>query len=240
MNGKYLGVIIGAVVAIMLVGGVLMPVINEQTTPATEYEDNPDAFGPSVNYVGGLEPATSNFTYFAMKYSSSSSTFDIYQMDTNGIQYLLKTEPRDSIPQKAILYADNNVTVYIDDMLLIYNYINDAYTDRSYDLSAGVLQTVRYNNGSYQYGQTNGFITPSDPISYYYIAFMDGEYSNCTGDNPPTMGTPSASADGIYIGPKMTEVTTESPAAPIYLAIPIVILVALLTAVAFVAFRRDY
>ena len=243
MNGKFIGVVIGAVVAIMLVGGVLMPVINEQTTPSTGTENNPDAFGPSVDYIGGLEPATENMTYFSIKYSSSSQTFNMYQMDTNGLNYLLQNATRDAIPNKAILYADNNATIYIDDMTLTFDYVDSANTDGSYDLSTGLTFVVKYNSGTYQYGANTGgyaYVTPSNPIAYYYIAFMEGDYSNCTGDNPPTMDTPTVSVNGMYIGLKAIEKEIKNPTAPLYLAIPIVILVALLTAVAFVAFRKDY
>lgn len=241
MNGKFIGVVIGAVVAIMLVGSILMPIINEQTTPTTELVSNPDAFGPSVNYIGDLAPATSNLSYFGLKYTTSSQKFNIYQSDGT-ISYLIENATRDAIPDKAILYADNNATIYIDDMTLTVDFVDSNNTDVSYDLSEGTITFLaRYNNGTYQYGISGGEYTIlSNPVSYYYIAFMDGEYSNCTGDNPPTMDTPAASANGIYIGTKVIEKTTNPTAAPIYLVIPIVILVALLTAVAFVAFRRDY
>ena len=241
MNGKFIGVVIGAVVAIMLVGSVLMPIINVQTTTETELVDNPDAFGPSVNYIGDLAPATSNYSYFGLRYIESSQKFFISHQSGGDISYLIENANRDAIPDKAILYADNNATIYIDDMTLTVDFVDSNNTDVSYNLSDGIVFVVRYNNGTYQYGINGGEYTIlSNPVSYYYIAFMDGDYSNCTGDNPPTMDTPAASANGMYIGPKTTVITTSNPAAPIYLAIPIVILVALLTAVAFVAFRRDY
>ena len=239
MNGKYLGVIIGAVVAIMLVGGVLMPVINEQAT-TTEQAPAEGAYGPAVGYYTIESAPTTTTNYFVATFDFDDTDEDSVITATfkvNNVQAY--NGPLSDLP-KMIIYADNNVTIYIDGESVYYSGdVNGSYSIRS-DASPTIqiywkTNAYKYSIGDNVFNQTYGDIT------YYYAAFVtDGEYSNFLGDNPPTMDTPTVSVAGMYIGPKMTEVPTESPAAPIYLAIPIVILVALLTAVAFVAFRRDY
>lgn len=238
MNGKYLGVVIGAVVAIMLVGGVLMPIINDastqkETTPAE------GAYGPSVGYYTIESAPTTSKTYFSATFDWDSSEPDsviTVSIKANGVQAY--NGPLSDLP-KMILYADNNVTIYIDGETVYYSgAANGSYSIRNTEPTIQIYWrqgTYYYTIGYDVFNQTYGDIT------YYYVAFVeDGNYSNFLGDTAPSMDTPAVVAGGMYIGPKETVTETQAPGYAIYMAIPLVILVALLTAVAFVAFRRDY
>lgn len=238
MNGKYIGVIVGAVVAIMLVGGVLMPIIDnastqKETTPAE------GAYGPSVGYYTIESTPTATITYFA-------ATFDWDSSETNSpITVTIKVNstqayngPLSDLP-KMILYADNNVTIYIDGESVYYSGdVNGSYSIRNTEPTIQIY----WRNGTYYYTiGYNVFNQQYGDITYYYAAFVeDGNYSNFLGDTAPSMDTPAVVAGGMYIGPKETVTEAPGPGHAIYVAIPLVILVALLTAVAFVAFRRDY
>lgn len=244
MNGKYLGVVIGAVVAIMLVGGVLMPVINDNAS-TTETVPADGAYG-FMKYQPEPETQAGSIPYRYFQASATSTNMVIKTGPANGLVTIIDTPISDFLGTDQIYYADSNIVLYVSDGAFYADYDGASTQIRVSSNGDGVtlattsatvyrcvLSGTTYNGGSYMFSDT--------PIpDYYYIVDSNGDYANFAGDNPPSMDAPSVSVAGMYIGPKMIEKTTESPAAPIYLAIPIVILVALLMAVAFVAFRRDY
>lgn len=246
MNGKFLGVVIGAVVAIMLVGSLLMPIINEQTT-TTELAPAEGAYG-YMRYQSS--PETESYAYLWVQYQSDPAGFKIqWGMPPTLNHTILLSDIPDG---KMILYADSHFIAYIEDGK--YHYYSPDGTVPTYTSDetpsvaslpvesnfSGTIKVTVVSNGIKYTASTTESVTVTNLPAYYYISDPTGDYANFVGDNPPTMDTPSVSVAGMYIGPKMAETTTSTPGAPIYLAIPIVILVALLTAVAFVAFRRDY
>lgn len=228
---KFATIMVCIVVAVTVIMTALVPIISDQTTK-TELVNNPDAYGPSVGYVGDVAPASSNITYFSMKYTPTTEYFEIYTTAADGsTTFLIRNVTRDTIPDKAILYGDNNATIYIDDMTVYVDLLDDSEEDKSYDLTSNPGNIfARYKNAQYQYGNSMDFAYLSTPISYYYMAYMDGDYSNCLGDNPPTMDTPSVSVAGMYIGPKMTERTVPNDlftGSVVLTIIPIIMLVSL-------------
>lgn len=236
MNGKYIGVVIGAVVAIMLVGGVLMPIIDnastqKETTPAE------GAYGPDVAYFGNIE--SGNYVLYRASFSvvGGVNQIDIHARTPTYTQ--LYKGPRADLPDKMILYADDNLKVWLDNDNISYSgVLNGTFSYTGLDEPKEI--TIQ-NSANYGGSYTDGDDYQDGNITYYYVATVEsGEYSNFIGDNPPTMDTPTVTAGGMYIGPKEIVTETHAPGYAIYVAIPLIILVALLTAVAFVAFRRDY
>lgn len=267
MNGKFIGVVIGAVVAIMLVGGVLMPIIND----ATEEEEEQTvvasgAVGPNIAYNTQSELYSENALKYwfrividtdndlgnVLKFSRKASGSDYYYIYPIGDNFDNKT---------VILYSDDVITVYVVNGV-ITSTIEEIYTGYTLPIISGDTDLGEWTNkilfrvtsldsslkydryeptGQYSelsYNATS--LRNGDFTTFAYLPNESGQYITIEGNDPPSMDIPSVSVSGAYIGPKMTVITTSNPAAPIYLAIPIVILVALLTAVAFVAFRRDY
>lgn len=236
MNGKYLGVIIGAVVAIMLVGGLLMPIIDNAST---EKETTPaeGAYGPDVAYFGNLE--SGNYILYRANFSVDGGVnqIDIHARAPTYTQ--LYKGPRADLPDKMILYADDNLKVWLDNDSISYSGILNgtiSYTDLEEPKEIIVQNSANYG-GSY----TDGDDYQDGNITYCYVATVEsGEYSNFIGDNPPTMDTPTVTAGGMYIGLKEIVTETRAPGYAVYMAIPIIILASLLVAVAVVAFKRDY
>lgn len=236
MNGKFIGIVIGAVVAIMLVGGVLMPAINDASTH-TEIVTPDGAFGPTVGYISDIPVPTSNVSFYGVSYDVTTTKLTASRV-VNGDNVNVIDDLRSNLPDKMIIYADDNETVYIDGLNLYC--VNN---EKVYDLSTGDRFGVGfgYRDENYRYAMANqGYFDKYTPITYEYITGMDGNYTNITGDNPPSMDTPSVSAAGMYIGINGTETETQSPGYAIYMAIPVIILVSLLVAVAMVAFKRQY
>lgn len=244
MNGKYLGVVIGAVVAIMLVGGVLMPIINENTSH-TEIAPVEGAYG-YMKYQPSPETQTGSIPYRYFSASATSTNMVIKTGPANGLVTVLDIPISDFLGTDQIYYADSNIVFYVSNGAFYADYDGASTQIRvssSYDgvtLATTSAEVYKCTLSGTTYNGGNQMFSDKPLPEYYYVVDPNGDYANFEGDNPPSMDTPSVSVAGMYIGPKMAETTTSSPGAPIYLAIPIVILVALLTAVAFVAFRRDY
>lgn len=234
MNGKYIGVIVGAVVAIMLVGSVLMPIIQESSTH-TEMATPAGAFGPTVSYDGDItDLASSRITILNVKYKESTDNLEIYTMAHDGNLDYIYQGLRSGFPDKIILYADSNATMYIDGSTVHLTNSTDTYP-----LSYTTGLSIKFRDGGVRYGPNDAYVEGNFP-TYYYSLDVAGDYTNIAGDNPPAMDTPAVAIDGMYIGLKGIETETQVPGHAIYVAIPLVILVSLLMAVAFVAFRRDY
>ena len=237
MNGKYLGVVIGAVVAIMLVGGVLMPIINDAST-TIETVPAEGAYG-FMSYQSEPEPVSGGLPYryvYAIK-DGSSDNMVISHGPANAMVTIESVPYTEFLNTDRIVYADSNIVIYVSNGSIYCDYNGQTTESDRLDMGFWVQ-----NNGSASrctVGTTSIFTSAPVP-TYYYVDDPNGDYANFEGDNPPSMDTPSVSAAGMYIGPKETVTETQAPGYAIYVAIPLVILVALLTAVAFVAFKRDY
>ena len=230
MNGKYLGVVIGAVVAIMLVGGLLMPII-DNASPQKETVPAEGAYGPDIMYS---DTPTVNLSR-SILIVAYEERWDRLTITVDGLGTVYNGA-RSEFPNKIILYADSNATVYLDGNYLHISNYNDG---AAVLLDSSGLSVKSRSTGEYRYGPSSGYVTADAP-TYCYIVYDNGDYANFEGDNPPSMDTPTVSVAGMYIGPRMTIGEKPGATAPIYLAIPVVLLASLLVAVAFVAFRRQY
>lgn len=251
MNGKYLGVVIGAVVAIMLVGGVLMPIINEQATTTDE---------TTVEGISPLKYAYStayNSEFQKIVCSLSDGVLTITQGDT--VQ-TLSVSSDDVIPIAVVYgvvpqYSEgdgvSNVKIsvfYNDSHIMVYwpDGSNNTYT-ASYPLNiqkspfdeSGTVLNIQANGGIDLDITSIQYLVVPDATSEY--EFYKSEYPGDENNIITSIELESPTQTTWYLGPIATVGNAvSSPYSAIYLAIPIVILVALLTAVAFVAFRRDY
>ncbi len=235
MNGKYIGVVIGAVVAIMLVGGVLMPVINDastqkETTPAE------GAFG-FMSYQSEPEPSEGGMPYRYVYAIKTGDDMVISKGPANAMTQIETVPYTDFLNTDRIYYADSNIVFYVSSGALYYIYNQQTVEVDRPDVGFWVQNSGTASRAS---AGTGTIFTAASLPTYYYVDNPNGDYANFEGDNPPSMDTPSVSAAGMYIGPKETVTEVQAPGYAIYVAIPLIILVALLTAVAFVAFRRDY
>ena len=236
MNGKYLGVVIGAVVAIMLVGGVLMPIIND----ASKQEGTTTAEGAYgfMSYQPDPEPSSGlPYRYVYATWGGSDGMITISHGPANDMQTIESMPTTEFFNTDRIVYADSNIVIYVSNGSIYYDY--DGQTTQGDYLERFWVQNDGNGVSKATVGSTTVFSDAPVP-TYYYVDNPNGDYANFEGDNPPTMDTPSVSVAGMYIGLKETVTETQAPGYAIYVAIPLVILVALLTAVAFVAFRRDY
>ena len=74
MNGKYLGVVIGAVVAIMLVGSLLVPMINNANTK-TEHDVPLPVGGQQIYYrFSETEPTQSGNAFYTVALANGTVT----------------------------------------------------------------------------------------------------------------------------------------------------------------------
>ena len=236
MNGKYLGVVIGAVVAIMLVGGVLMPIINDASTQeGTTTAEGAYGF---MSYQPDPEPSSGlPYRYVYATWGGSDGMITISHGPANDMQTIESMPTTEFFNTDRIVYADSNIVIYVSNGSIYYDY--DGQTTQGDYLERFWVQNDGNGVSKATVGSTTVFSDAPVP-TYYYVDNPNGDYANFEGDNPPTMDTPSVSVAGMYIGLKETVTETQAPGYAIYVAIPLVILVALLTAVAFVAFRRDY
>lgn len=236
MNGKFLGVVIGAVVAIMLVGSVLMPIINDASTQeGTTTAEGAYSF---MSYQPDPEPSSGlPYRYVYATWGGSDGMITISHGPANAMQTIESMPTTEFFNTDRIVYADSNIVIYVSNGSIYYDY--DGQTTQGDYLERFWVQNDGNGVSKAAVGSTTVFSDAPVP-TYYYAPDPNGDYANFEGDNPPTMDTPTVTAGGMYIGPKEIEIEIHAPGYAIYLAIPIVILVALLTAVAFVAFRKDY
>lgn len=228
MDNKYIVGIVGVVVAIILVGSLLTPVINDLSKGESETIEAENPIGLPVKY----DVANPNLSGTVSFYNFTVE--EQYDDDNNVIDYLLQLSAgsntasslRSSLPDKFIVYSDNNTTIYIDG-----NKIQSSELNITGDITgADNFFQVYYRNGSYSYRTDAGNINAPTPISYYYRMCSSGDYSNFAGDNPPAMDTPAASINGVYIGEKYITITGDSPYASLYGAIVVIVLASILIA----------
>lgn len=268
MDGKFLGVVIGAVVAIMLVGSLLMPIINDATEEEEQTVPASGAVGPNIAYLAQTDVYADNPLKFwfrividtdnelgnVLKFSRQASGTTFYYTYPIGDNFDNKT---------VILYSDDIITVYVVNGV-ITSTIEELYTGytlpiisgdtdldgwtnkilfRATSITGSALKYDRYEpttqSSDVVYNATS--LSDEGKIAYAYLPNESGQYITIDGNDPPSMDIPSVSVSGAYIGEKYETINVGGiPGSAVVLVIPIVILVALLTAVAFVVFRRDY
>ena len=239
MDNKYIVGIVGVVVAIILVGSLLAPVINDLSQGESETIEAENPIGLPVKYDAANPnlSGTVNFYNFTVE--------EQYDDEMNVTDYLLRltagsdtaTALRSSLPDKFIVYSDNNTTIYIDG-----NKIQSSELNITGDITGtDNFFQVFYRNGNYTYRTDAANTNAPAPIAYYYRMCSSGDYSNFVGDNPPAMNTPAASIDGVYIGEKYITITGDSPYASLYGAVVVIVLASILIASVgyFITMKRE-
>lgn len=227
---KFATIMVCVIVAVTIIMTALVPIISDTIGTETELTPAEGAYGPAVGYytIESTPTTTTEFfdAYFLFDSDVEDSAITV-TIKVNNVQ--VYNGPLSDLP-KMILYADNNVTIYIDGESVYYSgVVNGSYSIRT---DGEPTIQIYWRQGAYKttigndvFNQTYGDIT------YYYAAFAtDGEYSNFLGDNAPSMDTPAVTAGGMYIGPKMTETTVSKDpftGSVVLTIIPIIMLVSL-------------
>lgn len=226
---KFATIMVCIVVAVTVIMTALVPIISDQTT-TKELTPAEGAYGPAVGYYTIASTPTTTTEFFDAYFFFDSDVEDsaiTVTIKVNNVQAY--NGPLSDLP-KMILYADNNVTIYIDGESIYYSgVVNGSYSIRT---DATPTIQIYWRQGSYKCTIGNDVFNQTyEDITYYYAAFAtDGEYSNFLGDTAPSMDTPSVSVAGMYIGPKMEERTVPNDpftGSVVLTIIPIIMLVSL-------------
>lgn len=209
-----------AAVAIILITSVLIPVIDDASQGTETETEAEGSFGLPISYHNN--PEFRNRASIISIKVNSLGILQIYNTLESAPVYMYDG-PRADFPDKMIVYADNNATVYIDGDYIYFSNVTDPIP-----LTTSTL--VSYRDGSYRYGTADGFVTATT-LTYYYSIDTEGDYSNFNGSNPPTMDTPAASANGMYIGEKYITETVVPPYAAVLNVIPILMIVGVIVTV---------
>lgn len=253
MNGKFIGIVIGAVVAIMLVGSFLVPIIDEFTDPGTETitVERDGAIWEKMAYIGW------DFNTDALDIKISATTDNTIKVDFNG----------DIVANYPIgnTFANNEIAIYSDTYIGYVTVDNGVFTDNVYlefdtqlptinnSLSENKLileikiipgETITYSTG---YAGSSDWLIVDIPTEASWMSSFDVAYPCDTGDYSNFPGDWLSDAVVMYSGGCIaplykTETITNDPApyAYILVVIPIVILASLLVAVAALAFKKEY
>lgn len=232
MNGKYLGVVIGAVVAIMLVGSLLMPTINNANT-TTEHDVPLPVGGQQIYYrFSETEPATSGNSFYTVALANGIVTI------TDVVNSMTISLPVDT---DTVYFACNaGIIKSTDGQTLSFIWSGDTITSTTIGIFYGGGQ-LKVTPGSISVGSFSWYV--KQPVLNAPTAVSKNRIWT---DNPPTENvTKTFTFGGVsytmavgYIGD--VTVTDDSGWHGILLVIPVVLLASLLVAVAFVAFKRDY
>lgn len=218
-SNKIVITVVGVVVSVLLICSLMIPVIENANGTETEIEVE-GGFGQPISYHNN--PEINNRASIISIKVNSSGTLQIYNTLESAPVYMYNA-PRVDFPEKMIVYADNNATVYIDGDYVYFSNLTDPVP-----ITTATL--VSYRDGSYRYGTIDGYVTAST-LTYYYSIDTDGDYSNFNGNNPPAMDTPAVSGDGMYIGERYTVETDDSPYMALLNVIPILMIAGLIIAV---------
>lgn len=234
MNGKFIGIVIGAVVAIMLVGSLLIPAIDNANTK-TEHDVPLPVGGQQIYFrFSESEPAIGN-TFYTVELSNGNVTI------TDNANSMTITIPVDT---DTLYYASNAGIIKSTDG-----------TTLSFIGSSGVAKTgtkllLSYGGGQIRVSNTTDSATVGAFSWYVKQPVLNAptavSKNRIWTDNPPTenvvktftFGGVSYTMAVGYIGD--VTVTDESGWHGILAVIPVVLLASLLVSVAFVAFRRQY
>lgn len=228
MESKILFGVVGIVVSIILVGSLMMPIIDTAVSIGASEEIEPvsGGYGPSMIYQNEPEITTetnSTYYYFRATYSNGTITFKSGPYGNTTITSIDSNELTD---KTLIVYSDSLTTIYIKDGK--YHSTTPINGVSEIDLTTpGIGVNYAYNDGGVKYQFSQNLREQPVPSHYYSIG-NDGDYINFVGDNPPAMDTPTVSVEGVYIGEKYHTVMGENPLKPLYYAIPLTVIIAVL------------
>ena len=236
MNGKYIGVVIGAVVAIMLVGSLLMPTIET----ATRGEGR-------VNIAEG-----------------NQNIYYDYYADTTDVHLTVTFTVEDG--DVVITAGDSvyKIPIDISERLLYFRsekIMVDTYKDSSEDFinslscsvsggstrATSVTVTIDGTSVSASYVKYSDSTTVTTNVftaGWVIVPNANGNYSSWLNTEPNTELVNSqvigSRTFNIALAYDNGSIQDNTGWRGILLVIPVVLLASLLVAVAFVAFRRDY
>lgn len=256
MNGKFIGVVIGAVVAIMLVGSFLVPIINEFSEPGTEtitverdgaVWDRMDSIVCDINSES-LDIKMSVTTDNTIKVENNGDVVanypigDTFVNDSDGI--LIYSDPYIGpfYTGSGGSFESNSLLEFISNLPTL----NSSLKENKILLEIKVISgtSITYSTG---YASSSDWLTVTIPDETSWISSFDivypcdtGDYSNFNGSWPTDAILPY---NGGYIASVyITETVTSDPEpyAYILVVIPTIMLASLLVAVAAVVFKKEY
>lgn len=236
MNGKYIGVIVGAVVAIMLVGGALMPVIDNVTTGE-----------------GRVKIAEGNQNIYYDYYADATDLHLTLTFTVEGEDVVITAG--DSI-YKIPIDISERMLYFRSEKIMIYTYKDsseDFINSLTCSVSGGANRaksiTVTIDgtsvSASYvKYADSTTVTTNVFTAGWVIVPNANGDYSSWLNTEPNTEQVNSqvigSRTYNIALAYDNGEVQDNTGWRGILLTIPVVLLASLLVAVAVMAFRRDY
>lgn len=225
-TNKFTGIVVGVVVSVLLICSLMIPVISNATQGTETTTEVEGAYWP-LTYQS--QPENGTYYYFRSSYNSGTGIISI-QNSFNPYVTLKEYTVDDVTNQIIIVYADTNVTVYIDNGNYNFAFVDDSYNATPVPITTqGFIMVNGQNVGKFNFGSGNTFDLPKP--TYYYVIDDDGDYANFIGDNPPPMDTPAVTVDGAYIGEKYITTSDKPSYSAILNMIPILMILGLIVTV---------
>ena len=232
MENKIIIGVVSVFVAIVVLAGILMPVIDMATEPKQETAEKEGAYGPLL-YQGTPESDTYPYRYFNTTYSNG--VLSIKSGPANAMVDVASINISELSNTPQIIYADDNQTIYIDNSLLQF-----SGTITKSDVALNSAVNVQYYNDKMTYSDGSGNQYVDGKITYYYRCSDTGDYANFAGDNPPTMDTPAVSVTGAYIGERYTITDVDPFGANLYNLMPFLVIIAILVSAVVYFIGKSY
>lgn len=232
MENKIIIGVVSVFVAIVVLAGILMPVIDMATEPKQEESEKDGAYGPLL-YQGTPESDTYPYRYFNTTYSNE--VLSIKSGPANAMVDVASINISELSNTPQIIYADNNQTIYIDNSLLQF-----SGTITKSDVALNSTVNVQYYNDRMTYSDGSGNQYVDGKITYYYRCSDTGDYANFAGDNPPTIDTPAVSVTGAYIGERYTTKDVDPFGANLYNLMPFLVIIAILVSAVVYFIGKSY